>query len=257
MRLGRTLCILLLFLAPALLVGAGQLQHGTEAHAATSPASTSSAEPASTTVAVEARPVAEGVVFRDAYTLVGPRNFMSGYDAIVRESTVHAVIEIPAGCTDKWEVKTEDGLLHWDFKNGKPRKVSYLGYPCNYGMVPRTILGEERGGDGDPLDILVLGAALPRGSVIEARVIGLFQMRDAGELDVKLVAVREDTPFASVRDVTQLEAQFPGASTIIETWFAHYKGPGVIETAGFGGVARALEILRGAVQDYEAQHGGS
>jgi inorganic pyrophosphatase len=217
--------------------------------------STAESTETTSTPAVEKCPLAEGLRLQDEHTLAGPRNFMSGYDAMVAEGTVHAVIEIPAGCVDKWEVKGDDGLLHWDFKNGKPRKVRYLGYPCNYGMVPQTVLSEERGGDGDPLDVLVLGAALPRGAVIEARVIGLFRMHDAGELDVKLVAVRADTHFGSVRDVSQLEEQFPGVTDIIETWFAHYKGPGVIETQGFADAATALEVLNGAVQDYEAQHG--
>ena len=46
----------------------------------------------------------------------------------------------------------------------KPREVKYLGYPGNYGMIPRTLLPKELGGDGDPLDVIVLGPAVERGS---------------------------------------------------------------------------------------------
>lgn len=258
MRPSRVL-LLLLFLAPAMLAGVGQLQHGGEAHAEESPTAAVKSLDSTRSFegALEARPLGEGVAYKDLYTLVGPRNFMNGYSAITAEGTVHVVVEIPAGCTDKWEVNEEDGLMHWDFKKGKPRWVHYLGYPCNYGMVPRTVLSKKRGGDGDPIDILVLGAAVPRGSVVEARVIGLLRMRDGGELDEKLVAVRENTPFAGLEDIGQLEEQYPGVTGIIETWFAHYKGPGIVETAGFGDAAAAQEILRGAVQDFEELQGGS
>ena len=220
-----------------------------------------SQSPAATTPAPEAAivsttPVAAGVVQKDAYTLVGPQNFLSGYAATVGDR-VHAVVEIPTGYVDKWEVKNEDGLLHWDMKNGKPRKVKYLGYPCNYGMVPQTVLSEARGGDGDPLDILVLGEAVPRGSVIEVRVIGLFRMQDDGELDVKLVAVREGTPLADAGSIAELQEKFPGVTTIVETWFGNYKGPGVVQTQGFGEIDEATSILNGAVADYREAHGGS
>lgn len=208
-------------------------------------------------VAVSTTPVAAGLVQKDALTLTGPRNFLDGYPAIVADRTVHAVVEIPTGYVDKWEVKSEDGLLHWDMKNGKPRRVKYLGYPCNYGMVPRTVLAEERGGDGDPLDVLVLGEAVPRGSVLEARVIGLFRMRDDGELDVKLLAVRAGTAFSDVQNLAELQEKFPGVTNIVETWFSHYKGPGVVVTEGFGEVGDALNILENAVADYRKLHGGS
>ncbi len=223
-------------------------------------ASAAAAAPTSTQAVTEtgdeAHKRAPGLVDQGPYTLVGERNFLDGYAAAVSDSIVNAVIEIPTGSVDKWEVKNEDGLLHWDFKNGKPRKVRYLGYPLNYGMVPRTVQAKARGGDGDPLDILVLGAAAPRGAVIEARVIGLFRMQDKGELDVKLVAVRAGTAFENLRGLTQLAAEFPGVTSIVETWFANYKGPGVVQTQGFGDVDEALEVLRAAVQDYAAAHPG-
>ncbi|MCX5738861.1 MAG: hypothetical protein NTZ61_10285 [Proteobacteria bacterium] len=74
-----------------------------------------------------------------ARTITGPRDFLRGYQAIVAPGTVHAVVEVPAGYVDKWAVKSADGWLHWDIKDGKPRRVKVLGSPCNYGMVPRTV----------------------------------------------------------------------------------------------------------------------
>jgi len=92
-------------------------------------------------------PLAEGLSYADNLTLQAPHDFLRDFPARTAEGLVHAVIEIPAGCCEKWEVKS-DGVLRWDMKDGKPRHVKYLGYPCNYGMVPRTCLGTELGGDG-------------------------------------------------------------------------------------------------------------
>jgi inorganic pyrophosphatase len=200
-------------------------------------------------------PIAAGLERVDARTLRGPENFLRGYPAIVAPGMANAVIEVPAGYVDKWEVKNEDGLLHWDLADGKPRRVAYLGYPANYGMVPRTVLSKARGGDGDPLDVLVLGEAIPRGSVVPARVIGLLEMHDRGELDVKLVAVRQETPLGDVRSIEELDRRFPGITRILEIWFSHYKGEGLTQAKGFGDVARALEMLTNASADYEARAG--
>lgn len=198
-------------------------------------------------------PIAAGLERVDGQLLRGSANFLSGHPAVASPGVANAVIEVPAGYVDKWEVKNEDGLLHWDLKDGKPRRVAYLGYPANYGMVPRTVLSKRRGGDGDPLDVLVLGESIPRGSVVPARVIGLLEMHDRGALDVKLVAVREGTPLGDVADIEELDRRFPGITRILEIWFSHYKGEGVTTAKGFGDVARALEMLANASADYEAQ----
>jgi len=198
-------------------------------------------------------PIAPGIERVGTQTLRASANFLAGHPAIPSPGVANAVIEVPAGSVDKWEVKNEDGLLHWDLKEGKPRRVAYLGYPANYGMVPRTLLSKQRGGDGDPLDVLVLGESIPRGSVIPARVIGLLEMHDRGALDVKLVAVREGTPLGDVADIAELDRRFPGVTRILEIWFSHYKGEGVTTAKGFGDVARALEMLGNASADYEAQ----
>lgn len=189
--------------------------------------------------------------FPDEFTIVGAQSFLSGIDARAADGAVHVVVEIPAGSVDKWEVDKTDGSLRWEFRDGKPRQVRYLGYPGNYGMIPRTLLPESQGGDGDPLDVLVLGPAVPRGSVVRARVVGVLRLRDDGEQDDKLLAVLDDTAFAGVHDLAELQEAFPGVTAIVETWFEHYKGPGVIETLGFDDVAVAKTILDAAIMAFE------
>lgn len=191
---------------------------------------------------------------RDDFTLVGEKSFKTGYAASNADGTVNVVIEIPTGTTAKWEVE-EDGVMRWEFKKGKPRVVQYLPYPGNYGMVPRTLLPKELGGDGDPLDVIVLGDAVARGTVAKARVLGVLKMLDDGEQDDKLVAVIDGSPLSMAQDLKALDAKFPGVTSIVETWFDHYKGPGEIETAGYAGTAAAIKVLRAAEQAFKDAQG--
>jgi len=194
--------------------------------------------------------LAEGLRYSDNLTVAAPANFLHDHPAQLASGLVHAVIENPAGTVEKWEVERADGVMRWDIEDGKPRHVQYLGYPCNYGMVPRTSLGKELGGDGDPLDVLVLGAALPRGSVVAVKVIGSIQFVDAGEKDDKLIAVPTDSPFAQLDSVAQLDARFPGVTSILRAWFENYKGPGLLRCRGFGERADAATLLRSACESY-------
>jgi inorganic pyrophosphatase len=195
---------------------------------------------------------ASGLTRTDPYTLESSVHLVDGINPVVAKDVVRVVVEIPTGTTQKWEVDKSDGNLKWEFKKGVPRLVKYLGYPGNYGMVPRTLLAQENGGDGDPLDILVLGTAVPRGSIVEVRIIGLLNMLDKGEQDDKLIAVMEGDGFDSVDTIKQLDKTFPGVSAIVETWFANYKGQKKIETQGYSGRKQARLVLAQALADYKS-----
>ena len=192
-----------------------------------------------------------GATYIDSYTLKGPQSFLDGYPAITAEGWVNVVIEIPAGTNAKWEVSKPDGLLRWEKKSGKPRLVKYLGYVGNYGMVPRTLLAKEDGGDGDPLDVLVLGPAVPRGSVIPVKIIGVLRLLDRGEQDDKLIAVPIHGATLTADSLKQLERDYPGILNIIEIWFTRYKGPGKMKSKGFGDSGEAQDILNRAVRTFK------
>jgi len=187
----------------------------------------------------------------DPYTIKGEHNYLTGYEAVFEDGDINVVVEIPTGSVEKWEVEKTSGTLKWEFVDGKPREVKYLGYPGNYGMIPRTLLPKELGGDGDPLDVIVLGPAVERGSVIKSKVIGVLQLMDRGEQDDKLIAVLEDTPFYSVNSMAELDANFDGISEIVKLWFANYKGPGKMVPKGFADEKVAREILNAAVEAYQ------
>lgn len=159
---------------------------------------------------------------------------------------VHVVVEIPTGTNDKWEVDGKTGELHWEVKDGKPRVIQYLAYPGNYGMIPGTALPTWIGGDGDPLDVLVLSSRVERGSVVEARPIGVLRLLDDGERDDKILAVGTSGPLSDVTDLETLDFLYPGVRDIVEIWFTHYKGPGRIRSTGFAGADSAMAVVREA-----------
>lgn len=202
----------------------------------------------------ETTPHTTAMTPKDDFTIVGTEELM-GLKAFNEDGTVRAIVEIPTGTSAKWEVSKDDPkAVYWEYKNDKPRVVNYLGYPGNYGSIPGTALPKELGGDGDPLDVIVLGQAVPRGEVVDVRVIGVLKMLDGGEQDDKLIAVlAKDSPFAHMESMAQMDAEYPGVSQIIDLWFANYKGPdGGMEGLGFEDASIARTVLEAAAANFEA-----
>jgi len=187
----------------------------------------------------------------DEYTIDTGEHLNHDIATFDTEGNVQVVIEIPAGTNQKWEVDEETGLLKWEFKKGKPRVVKYLPYPFNYGMIPRTLQSEKSGGDGDPLDIAVLGPGLPRGEVVSVKVIGGLHFTDDGERDDKLIAVQTKGPLSHVNSLSQLNREFPGVLTIIVTWFDRYKGPGEMEYMGKIRKSEVMKTIRKTSKAYK------
>ncbi|MCB1615541.1 MAG: inorganic diphosphatase [Pseudomonadales bacterium] len=199
----------------------------------------------------EAVTVAPNLEWVDPYTLKGDKDLLRDYLPENSDGSINVVVEIPAGTNAKWEVDKMTGELKWEFKEGVPRVVKYLGYPGNYGFVPRSLLPHELGGDGDPLDVIVLGPAVPRGSVIPVKIIGVLRLLDKGEQDDKLIAIQSGTPLAKVDSLEELDKKFPGATDIVSTWFANYKGQKKIEILGYANKHEADKIVKTSIQAYK------
>ncbi|KKO48540.1 hypothetical protein VT06_11560 [Arsukibacterium sp. MJ3] len=166
--------------------------------------------------------------------------------AINTDGSVNVLIEITAGSNAKWQQNKAAPLqLEWEQQQGKLRQIDYLAYPANYGIVSNTLLAKERGGDGDPLDVLVLGQALPQGTVQQVRIVAVMRMLDNGEQDDKLLAVPLSGVFSEITDLAELQHQFPGVTEQLQLWFEHYKGAtGNISVQRIDGAATAIELLK-------------
>ncbi len=84
---------------------------------------------------------------------------------------VNVVIEVPAGCRNKYEYEPELGAVMRD--RVLPGNIRY---PADYGFIPST-----EGADGGPLDATVgaYASAFP-GCVLKARVLGALEMSEGG-----------------------------------------------------------------------------
>ena len=140
---------------------------------------------------------------------------------------LNVIVEIPAGTNHKIEFKLASGFTNDTLMGGQDRVVNFLPYPGNYGFVPSTMMDENRGGDGDPLDVLVLCESVPTGTRLATLPIGALLLRDRGEIDTKIIAVPVDTSLRvfEVTDFLTFALEQDAARSIIETWFLNYKGP--------------------------------
>ncbi len=190
----------------------------------------------------------------DETNINSPKNFVTDYAPINADKSLNFVVEIPTGTNGKWEVSSDDGTkLAWEIKDGKPRVIKYLGYVGNYGMIPQT-----KGGDGDTLDVLAIGPALPRGSVAQAKLIAVLKYREddpkTGPEDDKLLAILPGSPmYDDVNSLKGLDEKYPEISKIVETWFNNYKGPGAMFFQKYGDVAEAQAVLEAALKSFTAK----
>jgi len=177
-------------------------------------------------------------------------DLLNQINPLTHDGKINIVVEIPAGTTAKWQLDKSSGNIKWEVVNNKYRIVNYLAYPVNYGFVPGTILSKENGGDGDPLDAMILGSALERGEIVACDIIGVLRMLDNEEYDDKLIAITENSPFFGIQSIAELDEKFPGVSQIISTWFENYKGMGVVKVIGYEERKEAINIIEKAISEF-------
>lgn len=149
---------------------------------------------------------------------------------------INTVIEISKGSMMKIEWDRHEQFFVLDRV-----EPGIFAKPCNYGFIPGTL--DE---DGDELDTLVITSEpIPMGVVVKARVIGVLNFVDDGEMDHKVICVPEDDrhygPINSYEELGEKWAQQ------ITHHFEHYKDlkkPGSTKVEGFGNVEDAWKTIQ-------------
>lgn len=153
-----------------------------------------------------------------------------------------AVIEVPRGSRNKYEVDHETGRVFLD-------RVLYTSfvYPADYGFIEHTLAG-----DGDPVDVLVMTQyPLFPGVGVKVRPVAVFNMTDDGGVDAKVLCVPSGDPrWDYIQDIDDVPEY---TKKEIEHFFEHYKDlePGKwVKTEAWSDKAEAEKIIQESVEAY-------
>ncbi|MCB0343241.1 MAG: inorganic diphosphatase [Pseudobdellovibrionaceae bacterium] len=152
-----------------------------------------------------------------------------------------AVIEVPKGSKNKYELDKPTGLIRVDRV-----LFSSVQYPANYGFIPRTYCE-----DNDPLDVLVLGQEPVHPlSILIAKPIGLMKMSDQGETDDKIIAVHANDPeYSHYNSISELP---PHRLAELKRFFEDYKAleNKTVVVEEFLGPTHAIKSIEASIERY-------
>lgn len=161
-----------------------------------------------------------------------------------KNGILNVVVEIPMGSMMK---------IEWDRKRAAFTldrvEPAIFAKPCNYGFIPQTL--DE---DGDELDILlVTEEPVLTGVWLEAKIIGVLNFEDDGEMDHKVVVVPADDRNTgdSINSLDDLGDRWKQK---IEHHFTHYKDlkkPGSTKVLGWGDTEAAKKIIEESIERFK------
>ena len=156
-----------------------------------------------------------------------------------------AIIEVPAGSRNKYEVDHETGRVFLDRYLFTP-----MVYPADYGFFEYTL-----GLDGDPVDVLVLlFEPLFPGVGVRVRPVGYIDMEDDGGIDTKIIAVPyKDPRWAHIQDIHDVPEH---TRQEIKHFFEHYKDlePGKwVKVGEWGGAAGAEQVIQDGFERFKTE----
>ena len=174
-----------------------------------------------------------------------------------------AVIEISRHNIAKYEVSLEEphNPIKQDVRSNKATGETELRYYArfplfNYGMLPQTWENPyekdpklDLEGDGDPLDIIEIGAnAVSCGSLLDIKILGALSLIDQGKADWKILCINNIDPLSQkIKTPSDIEKVFPGKIAAIIDWLENIKvfdgkTKNIVEGSVLGPDA-ALEII--------------
>lgn len=174
----------------------------------------------------------------DFNQVLDPGNYQDG--------VVNTVVEIPEGSFLK---------IEWDRKRASFMldrvEPAIFAKPCTYGFIPQTLDEDE-----DELDTLIVCAEpLPTATWLEAKIIGILNFEDDGEMDHKIVVVPADDRNTgdSINTLDDLGERWKQK---IEHHFNHYKDlkkPGTTKVLGWGDADAAKQCIKECIDRWQEQ----
>lgn len=164
----------------------------------------------------------------------------------ISNGLLNTVVEISEGSSLK---------IEWDRKRAvfmlDRVEPAIFAKPCNYGFIPQTL-----DDDGDELDTLIVcEEPLPTGIWLEARIVGIMNFEDDGEMDHKVVVVPADNRNTGDA-ITTLDDLGERWKQKVEYHFNHYKDlkkPGTTKVLGWGGIEDAKKTIQECIERYSNQ----
>jgi inorganic pyrophosphatase len=161
----------------------------------------------------------------------------------VADGKVNTVVEIPEGSSHK---------IEWDRKRAAFMldriEPAIFAKPCNYGFIPQTL--DE---DGDELDTLIVtDEPLPTGIWLEAKILGVMNFEDGGEMDHKIVvrAVDDRNDGDWLNSLEDLGERWKEQVTHHFTHYKDLKRPGTTKVLGWGDVSEAKKVIEECIKRY-------
>lgn len=155
---------------------------------------------------------------------------------------MNAVIEIPKGSHNKYEIDKETGMLALDRAN-----YGSAPYPFEYGFIPKTYWD-----DGDALDVVLLATfPIPSGMLVRIRPVAFMEMIDDGDQDYKIIGVPvKDKRWDDVKDLSDINKH---TLKEIKNFFETYKDlkGGKVTVPGFKDAAAAKEAFERGKKLYQ------
>jgi inorganic pyrophosphatase len=166
--------------------------------------------------------------------------------ADLKKGTCRVIIETPKGCRNKFKYDPETNL----FMLGGLLPEGMM-FPFDFGFVPSTL-----GGDGDPLDVMVLmDAPAHVGCLIDVRIIGVIGAKqtengETHENDRLLGVAVHSYDHKHARSIDDVSKTLLDQ---VEAFFVSYnkqrgKKFSIVDT---GGPKKAMKVLKAGIKAFE------
>jgi inorganic pyrophosphatase len=161
----------------------------------------------------------------------------------LEKEIVNTVVEVPKGSMLKVEYNRQKCTFELDRV-----EPEIFAKPTNYGFIPGTL--DE---DGDELDTLIIcPESLPLGVVVKARIVGVLNFEDDGEMDHKIICAPYDDRDSdnAIKTLSDLPERWKQKVEYHFNTYKDLKKPGTTKVLGYGDVVEAITIIKECIERF-------